>query len=130
MVSFLKKMREVGQPLSTSIVQPIFKGMIQSIVSEFIKLSQDNGLDNSWNNTCVGLIVWQPLLQANFQSPPLGIRSNFSFMVVHNKCWWNVVCFHQISNLISYGVALNKTIFRELGSHKEIKTCVNVKFGK
>lgn len=29
-------MKEVGQPLLTSIVQPIFKGMIQSIVSKFI----------------------------------------------------------------------------------------------
>jgi hypothetical protein len=91
-------------------------------------LSQESGLDNSWNNTRVGLIVWQPLLQANFHSPPLGKRSNFSFMVVHNKCWWNVICFHQINKPISYGVALSRTILRELGSQKEIKTCASIKF--
>jgi hypothetical protein len=89
-------------------------------------LSQKSGLDNSWNITCVGFIGWQPLLQANFHSPPLGKRSNFNFMVVHNKCQWNAVSFHQISNPISYGVALSKTILRELWSKKEIKTCANV----
>jgi len=37
MVSLLEKMRKVAQPLSTSIVQPIFKSKIQSIALKFIK---------------------------------------------------------------------------------------------
>jgi hypothetical protein len=37
MVSLLEKVRKVAQPLSTSIVQPIFKSMIQSIALKFIK---------------------------------------------------------------------------------------------
>ncbi len=37
MVHILQKMKKVGQPLSTGIVQPIFKGMMQSITHELIR---------------------------------------------------------------------------------------------
>jgi len=37
MVCILQKMKKIGQPLSISIVQPILKGMIQSITLEFIR---------------------------------------------------------------------------------------------
>jgi hypothetical protein len=37
MVCILQKMRKVGQPLSTSIAQPILKGMIQSIIPKLIR---------------------------------------------------------------------------------------------
>jgi hypothetical protein len=38
MVCILQKMKQIGQTLSTNIVQPIFKGMIQSIAPKLIRL--------------------------------------------------------------------------------------------
>jgi hypothetical protein len=38
MVCIFQKMKQTSQTLSTNIVQPIFKGMIQSIASKLIKL--------------------------------------------------------------------------------------------
>jgi hypothetical protein len=36
LVTMLQKMRSVGQPLSSSVVQPILKGMIESFVLEIL----------------------------------------------------------------------------------------------
>jgi hypothetical protein len=36
LVTMLQKMRSVGQPLSTSLVQPILKGMIKSFALEIL----------------------------------------------------------------------------------------------
>jgi hypothetical protein len=36
LVTMLQKMREVGQPLSTSMIQPIIQGMIESFICEVI----------------------------------------------------------------------------------------------
>lgn len=70
-ILILQKTKKIDQPFSIGIVQPILKCIIESLVLELIKpghgvlMWQNNGEDNSWNNTCVRFTVWQPMLQIN-----------------------------------------------------------------
>jgi len=36
---------------------------------------------------------------------------DISLIAIHNKCWRNVICFHQINNYVSNGGALSKLIW-------------------
>jgi hypothetical protein len=43
MVAMLQKMKEVGQPLATFIIQPIFHGMIKSLTLDVICDTKPSG---------------------------------------------------------------------------------------
>ncbi len=41
----------------------------------------------------------------------IGHKMDISLIGIHNKCWRNVICLHQIKNHVNHGGALNKLIW-------------------
>jgi hypothetical protein len=76
---------------------------------------QENGLDCSWNNTCVGFTIWQPLLQANFhQMNLLKVPPWLTWLFV----WWRHItfCQHLLWIAIRLKSILCLMVVKKLGS--------------